>query len=216
MLDHFLKVAYAKEVQQEEDARLSALLQKLPVEDLQKIASGEMLCSNEGGSVRGFIGQFEGSPLLPQAMQLEQEELQAEMLRVERGLEDEARQREMEAGGSSWRRMDEIRIRKRLLELELAKERLGSGAPAPAAEAPAPAAPAGPPMEVAPKTAASKNDHPGSGYTPAEIGMLEGNHFGAGVGTLLGGGAAAALLARNPKSRLQHIGVNPFSRTTEE
>lgn len=208
MLDHFLKVAYANEVQQEEDARLSALLQQLPVEDLQKIASIGMLCSNGAeGSVGGFIGQFAGSPLLQQALQLEQEELQAEMLRVERGIEDEARQREMDANGSSWRRMDEIRIRKRLLELELAKERLSNGAPAPAAEAPAPADPAGPPVDVASKTAANEEEDaraqqrdPNSRALPAGAstalkGALVGGALGHIGGELTGGSRTPLLRA---------------------
>ncbi|WP_394831719.1 hypothetical protein LVJ94_34920 [Pendulispora rubella] len=127
MLDTFLEVAYAHEARRHEERGAIDLLKRLPEADLRKMASGEVL-ANAGD----FLSQFRGTPLIEQALALEEEELQAEMADAERQKE---RRMESQVQDAVWGARDALRIKKRLLELELAKEEAGITA-GPAAAAP--------------------------------------------------------------------------------
>jgi hypothetical protein len=135
MLDEFLAVAYAEEMQKQAQAEKNYLFSQLPVEDLQKIASGvplkEACMCGDGES---FLDKFKGTPFLPQAVALEQEMLQTEMLEQQKRVEDRERRASED---NVWDARDRIRLKKKLLELELAKSQGGSpDAPAQGAGAP--------------------------------------------------------------------------------
>lgn len=124
MLDTFLKVAYSRSQQAEENERIITLLQKLPAEELAKMAfSGEVApISVKGADCNNtFLEQFKGTPLIEQAMALESEELQAEMADLQRRQERRLENKDTDL----WDIKDGIRVKKKLLELELAKVNLG-------------------------------------------------------------------------------------------
>ena len=129
MLDSFLEVAYAKESREEMEKNAVALLKQLPVEDLLKLTNGEKLASmgvlSDSNGVGSFLDKFHGSPLFEEALALEQEELQAEMTSLERRKENRVSQ---QAESGLWEMQDELRIKKRLLELRLAQEEAGAQA----------------------------------------------------------------------------------------
>lgn len=130
MLDSFLDVAYQHEAREQTERDAVALLKQLPAEDLLKIASGAKVAWLEpcgpGGS-GSFLDKFKGTPLFDEALALEQEELQAEMTNLERRKEQRSTQ-QLEQG--IWDMQDQLRIKKRLLELRLAQQDAGMGAQA--------------------------------------------------------------------------------------
>src|SRR5260221_6654006 len=144
MLDAFLKVAYAHTARAEEERDAIALLEQLPERELAFLAGGgktaSLGCAPESSAAsRSFLDQFRGTPLLAQAVALEQEELQADMADLERRKERRV-EHQMEVG--LWDMRDQIRVKKRLLEMQLAQEDAGMG---PQAGGDAPAGPLAPP-----------------------------------------------------------------------
>ena len=151
MIDQYLEVAYEKTSRQQATFELVGLLEGLSDWEVEKIASGvplselygyldhrapgasgvkvasELKCSGDGGEFT-FLERFKGSPLFEQAIALEQEELQAEMLDQQKRQE---RRATMQGDDQLWAARDRIRLRKRLLELELAKQENGGAAAAP-------------------------------------------------------------------------------------
>lgn len=119
MLDAFLEVACGRTKQAEAEARNLRLLEQLPTPVLHKIASGNLALDKVGGE-GCWLDKFRGTPLLDQAIALEREELEVQM--------DENRrrqaQREVTEQFGDWdtsaAQRDEIAIRRKLLELELA------------------------------------------------------------------------------------------------
>lgn len=116
MLDAFLSVAYDHETRHAENVKLAKILKVLPMEDLQKLATGEAklafgACSPMG-SGECWIDKFKGTPLFDQALQLEKAELEAEVARTQ-----------AQAAAPSWdemnRTQDHIRVQKKMLDLEL-------------------------------------------------------------------------------------------------
>ena len=149
MLDEFLSVAYKAETRKQAEFELVGLLKDIPTMELRKLASGVSVKelygrfdktaygnppSSSGDRVGGFLDHFRGTALFDQAIALEQEELQAEMLDQQKR---EERTMQMRDDQSLWDAKDRIRIKKRLLELELAKQEAGEpSAPAQGAGAP--------------------------------------------------------------------------------
>lgn len=230
MLDSFLNVAYTHEAQAQVERDAVALLKQLPAEDLLKIASGQKVAWLGGpepcgpGGASSFLDKFRGTPLFDQALALEQEELQAEMTNLERRKEQRATQ-QMESG--LWDLQDQLRIKKRLLELQLAAQESGMGAqagggatpplnapPVPEASAQGAGAP-GPesaPVE-ANKTAAKKpprveeepeSPSPGRGRAFMET-VGDAAHGGAESGALLGGIGGALHGALQPGTVPQRV-----------
>ena len=133
MLDTFLTVAYEKTAQAKEQADFVELLKKLPNEELQKIASGDGDIKAAFGCDDSFVEKFKGSPLADQAIALEQESLQLDIAQQQKNLE-----RKNEAKNDDiYEAQDKLRVRKKLLELELAKQQLG-GMTGAATETPVP------------------------------------------------------------------------------
>ena len=157
MLDEFLQVAYETQTRKQAEYELVGLLKELPDLELRKIASGTPVsdlygylgrakqayssppetCSKEGDADMTFLDRFKGSPLFEQAMALEQQELEAEMQDIQRRQQERAEEKAMPR---LWDLKDQIRLKKRLLELQLARQEMG-GTPG---AAPAQAAPASP------------------------------------------------------------------------
>lgn len=150
MIDEWLKVAYRQELSTRGQRELENILSQFPLTDLRKLASGlpvdDLLkqayldaCPSTGSDCETFLDRFKGTPLFDQAMALEQEELQCDILQQQRNEE-----RRME--GDIWEMRDKIRLKKRLLELEKAKMDAGQ-AGAPETPAQGAGAPGGVPAE---------------------------------------------------------------------
>lgn len=152
MLDHWLTMQYETQTRKQATFELVGLMEGLPDWDIEKIASGmplselyghldhrtpgtsgvklafaDLKCAGDGGEFT-FLERFKGTPLFDQAIALEQEELQAEMLDQQKRQERRVSSNENQL----WDARDQIRLRKRLLELELAKQQNGGGTPVPA------------------------------------------------------------------------------------
>jgi hypothetical protein len=138
MLNEWLQVVYKQELQKTASAEMDALVSKLPIEELKKLADGtpvaklyahlEKTAFNPSidGEPASFLERFKGTPLFEQAVALEQEELQAEMQNMQ---ERQARRADQANADMIWDKRDQIRLRKRLLELDLAKQDAGAVAP---------------------------------------------------------------------------------------
>lgn len=158
MLDEFLQVAYQTQTRKQAQFELVGLMEGLPQVELRKLASGTPVAELYGhldktayleacspdGAPKGFLEKFKGTPLFDQAVALEQQELQAEMTDMQKRQE---RRQQNATDDSLYDAKDRIRVQKRLLELELAKQELGA-AGAPPVPGAAPAQGAGAPGEV--------------------------------------------------------------------
>lgn len=149
MLDAFLMVAYEQDKTASVRAELVENMKKLPVEELHKIASGELKLSSfaspidkEGSDC--WLEKFMGSPLYQQALQLAEQELQIDIQQEQIKQQEKG---ERDARQEMWDARDSVYLQKRILELELLKSQAG-GAPAqatPPAPLGAPDAGAAPP-----------------------------------------------------------------------
>lgn len=163
MLHEALLVAARHEDQRQQKVAMAELLDQLPVEVLREIAETgtvklSYLCAPDG-SPKSWLEQFKGTPFFQQAIALEQEDLQAQMA----AQQSQAVQRQK--SDQEYSQMDQLRLKKKLLELQKARNEAqvldgGSGPPAMAGSpdpmGTAPGAPAGPPVDPAQKTASLK------------------------------------------------------------
>ncbi len=156
MLHEALLVAARRAQVEQEKVATADLLNQLPVEVLREIAeTGEIklaygMCSPDGEGGGSWVSQFKGTPFFQQAIALEQESLQSEMAN------QQANSLQNQKSQEQYALMDQVRLKKKLLELQKARNEAqvldqGAGAPA-AAGSPdpagtAPGGPAGPPME---------------------------------------------------------------------
>lgn len=156
MLDAFLAVAYDHETRHTENVKLAKVLKSLPIEDLQKLASGEAKlafedCDDSGDKT--WIGKYKGTPLFDQALALEKADLEAEVARTQ-----------ADTTPSPYEEMnktrDNIRVQKKMLDLDLV-EVMNGGASGPAQ---AGGQSAGPdqPMTVIPNADAQGSGAPGN------------------------------------------------------
>ena len=211
MLDHFLEVAYEKTSEARAKQDLTDTMAQLPEEELRKIASGGL--SEIGkeafyGSDCGWLDKFKGTALFDKALELEQAELEQEVQQTQQRAENSERYRVEDAA------RDQLRVQRKMLELELARAESGGGAPegpgdaepgpapapAPAAAPPAAPAPApGPKTEVKVSAAKSINDMSAKeykaewpGYDKSQSSFARGHLAvstlgGAGLGAWKGG-----------------------------
>lgn len=141
MLDEFLEVAYNTQTRKQAEYELVGLLKDLPDMELRKIAAGTPIAEmyahldktayldapcGPDGTPKTFIEKFKGTPLFDQAVALEQQELQAEITDMQKRQE---RRQQNAADDSFYDVRDRLRVQKRLLELELAKQEVGAAAP---------------------------------------------------------------------------------------
>ena len=157
MLDTFLKVAYDHEKTAAGKEYTVDLLKQLPNDYLQALASGEVklahLSCGSGGDYE-WLEKFKGSPLFDQALQLEQKTLEMDLQKQQTNNE----RRQM--WDQQDQEMDQLRIQKKLLDLQLVQQEgqtaaggmpAAEGAPPelPVEAAPPEAAPPGPPAAAA-------------------------------------------------------------------
>lgn len=140
MLDTFLQVAYEHEKTASDKTELAELMMQLPDEELAKLASGEVKLSYGCGD--DWLEKYKGTPLMEQAIALEQQALEMEMQRKQQQQERSEGYREEDAA------RDQLSIQKKMLDLELAKAESGIGGPEEAP--PEMAGPEGAPPEASP------------------------------------------------------------------
>lgn len=142
MLDPFTQKAY--ETLTDRSGALVDALSWLPREQLVKVASG---CFNDEQS---WLERFEGTPLHEQAIELLQEELQNEAMETQ---QRQSMQQFYSVG-------DQLRMRRKMLDLDLARlhaaPAMGAEAPMGPVVVPPDAAAATPPQEAMPKTAEAR------------------------------------------------------------
>jgi len=153
MLDSFLEVAYGKTKHAQEMDRRVQLMRKLPNELLMKIASGEEKLGYPiglGGDEPGtWLDRFKDTPLFEEALEIEKQELENRMADQQRRQEEQANWQARDSA------RDELCIRRKMLELQLAELESGGGEqemPEEAMEAPTEAAPEQGPVEQPPES----------------------------------------------------------------
>jgi hypothetical protein len=128
MLDAFLSAAYSTQRENQEKRATVDALKKLPAPFLAKLASGEVKlsflneCAPTGSHEETWLDRFKGSPFMEQAMALEEQCLQLDVQDMQRRQE---RRQENMAEDSIWDQKDQLRIQKKLLELQLYQQMLG-------------------------------------------------------------------------------------------
>ncbi len=152
MLDVFLKAAYARSEKEKQ---------------IDKVASHSSFFSTNmgrgGGGPDDWLDKFKGTPLLPKALGLLQQEIQLDQQDM---ATREQRDAEMESSRQLWKMRDAVCLQKRMLDLELASSELVGfpTAPPPVGMMPEPppeavevaAAPEGMPETPSPKEAAMR------------------------------------------------------------
>ncbi len=155
MLDAWLKVAYEVETRRSAEFEMAGLMEQIPTLELRKLAAGTPAaelythmekkgssldsapCSSDGDE-KTWLSKFQGTSLFEQAVALETEMLEAEAAGIAQRMEEDSHPRPYQV-------QDQIRLKKRLLELELAKQTAGSATAPPPGE---PAQGAGAPGDV--------------------------------------------------------------------
>jgi hypothetical protein len=197
MLDLFLKVGYARNELQAKEAAFIEDLKKLDALTLYQLAqNGDFAAATKLSYIDDdgkFLDRFKGTQLFEQALALEQEEVQAEMLDQQRR---EERKLTNKDDDNLYDRRSSIRLKKKLLELELARLENGmSGSPVaavPAAPVPGQGAQgAGAPGDVPAEGVQDNSQGLGGGVAksaaplaPAELAIL---------GALAAGGVGGAM-----------------------
>lgn len=111
------------------------------------------------GGDDAWLNQFEGSPLMEQAIHLEEESLKFQEADMQQRLQSDVQYQQQDAERKAhWQKNDQLQLQKKVLALELAKQKAGIGA-APQEQEMAPeeampneeAAPVAPPQEPSPQ-----------------------------------------------------------------
>lgn len=123
MLDTFLEVSYRDEQAKSLRNEMAEAMTALPNDMLHKLASGEEKLAFHGDKEGGcWLDQFQGTPLYEQAIQLEEKSIELEAQDQQQRVEDRAGRDQI------WDARDAVRLKKRMLELELRKgEGVGEG-----------------------------------------------------------------------------------------
>lgn len=116
MLDSFVEVMTKKASRRSYEDELTELMDQLPEEEVFKIASGGIKLAFSDGDGK-WLAKYKDTPLFNQAVALEEECLQLESQRIQESME---RQNE-----STWQKQDMLRLKKRMLDLELHKHGRG-------------------------------------------------------------------------------------------
>ena len=174
MLDAFLEVAYEYEKRASDYRALVQDMLKLPKEELKALADGtSKLAFCDGPESDSWLDKFKDTPLHEQALALEQQSLELDIAREQRRLADsQKREAERPQEDDEYRQQDAIRLKKRILDLELNKMKLqgAGGAVEEGAPPPAPAAGAPEPVVGAPVEGPEKVGHKTITYpVPAEV-----------------------------------------------
>jgi hypothetical protein len=128
MLDLFIQAAYEGEQKTAQSNELAQqmLAVGMSKDDLFKVATGQVKladvdCVKASSDGDDWLTQFRGTPLLPQALALLEEDIKTQTQEIQNRL---ARPPEPE----TWVLRDQLRLRKKLLELELVKTQEGAAA----------------------------------------------------------------------------------------
>lgn len=171
MLDAFAAVLVQNDTQRSVEDELTAEFLKLgSAEEIQKVASLlDCVKSPCDPSDYSWLSQYEGTPLYEQATTLEEQSLDIESQRVQYDLQ-QAQQRQTRP--DFYAQEDLIRLKKKMLDLDLAKLKNGdAGVPAaPALDAPAAAPPPPAPAPEAKTASVDKEAFLGTGVS----GLLRG------------------------------------------
>lgn len=126
MLQAFLEVLYEKDKTAAARAELVEAFKRLPNEELRKIAEGEVKLSFiETDS--DWLEKYKGSPLFEQAIALEQEALQIDVQRKQKSMENEQVHNELRDALEPFdQQQSMLCLKKRMLDLELAKAQAGA------------------------------------------------------------------------------------------
>lgn len=123
MLDHYLEIAYQADERQSVRNQMADGFKNLPVDELKKIASGELKLA--GYDDDNWLCKFRGTPFYDDALQLETQCLELDAQQQKMNLEESSERRERtSARDALWDAKDAIRLKKRLLELDLRKAEL--------------------------------------------------------------------------------------------
>lgn len=127
MLDHFLEAAYEKDFEKTAERAMVDKLKALPMDTLLELAGNEKLgflgvtgdCQTKASSddPKTWLDMFKGTPLFDQALELERADLQLEQQDIQRRMEEQA--------NNTWTQRDALRLKKRMLELDLAVSNAG-------------------------------------------------------------------------------------------
>jgi hypothetical protein len=120
MLDAFLGVLVKKASDEQAVDKLAHAMESLPMEDLQKLASGfntkQAFGCGEDEDLK-WLSSYEDTPLYDKAMALQEELLKVQAARIE------SRMARPEPSPDFYQQEDMIRLHKRMLDLELSKLR---------------------------------------------------------------------------------------------
>jgi len=141
MLDKFLEVSYRSATEKTASRQLVDKLKQFPLEELQKLASGDETCKlaygmdacGPGGSDNTWLGKYTGTPLFAKAVELEKALLQLDM--EDQQLREQERAMKPQPS-DTWAKRDAIQLQKRMLDLDLVMaQNGGAGEPAASPEA---------------------------------------------------------------------------------
>jgi hypothetical protein len=127
MIDSFLEVAYGKTKTAEDMDRRVELMRKLPDGLLRKIASGEeklgypVDVTGSGDEPKIWLDRFKDTPLFEEALEIEKQELENRMADQQRRQEEQANWQARDSA------RDELCIKRKMLELQLAELESGGG-----------------------------------------------------------------------------------------
>lgn len=154
MFDAFTRQAYRAGVSREDP--MVENFSSLPRDTLQKLAFGALEC---GEGNKTWLERFQGTELFEQALALMQEELHQEAAELQHRQES---QQFYSAG-------DQLRLKKKLLELELARLQMGSSQPKPGELSEQDVPTAGPPGPQGMATQSSLTPEPGAPPKTASV-----------------------------------------------
>lgn len=114
MLDAFTEVLVKQAERKKNEDELYELMMQLPVDEIAKFAFAETACIAKEADDNDWLKKYEGTALFDRAVALEEELLAIEAKRIERRMD-----RPVE--DDLWSKEDMIRLKKRMLDLELHK-----------------------------------------------------------------------------------------------
>lgn len=123
MLDAFLETVAGRTKKAEAQQHLEGLLAKLPTEVLHKIASGQILKAAYGPSDNDgicWLDKFRDTPQFEAALAIEKEELDLQMQEADRRQKEQALRASLPTWDETDMQRDQLRIKRKLLELEMA------------------------------------------------------------------------------------------------
>lgn len=124
-MDAFLEVAVEHEKKASAYKAMVQDFTKLPKRELYALAEGKSKLAYLCGGSDEWLEKYEGTPFHEQALALEQESLELEIAREQKRLaKQQEREAEREECDEEWRQQDAIRLKKRILDLELNKHKL--------------------------------------------------------------------------------------------